>query len=329
MGGKLFNLPRMPRAEYLLLEHEMRLYLDKKLSGEYLIPRAYGNKPDFGDMDIIIPSFPEWGSVRQEIIDELGIAQHRSAGHVYSTVYKGLQTDFFTTPKKYLEGTYTFMSFNDLGNFIGRMCRRFNLKYGEEGLSYVYRRSSNENYKRDLELTRDFRKICTFLGLDYDVWVKGFDSLEHLYTWTIQSPYFSVTPYLDDIKGILKGRTQERTTVTKFVSWLGENNISQRPEFAERSYYLPMILEYFPEANLQEQLQQEHLEEQRDVELSRKFSGKLVMKLLPHLEGKELGSFIMNFKASFEDFETFVLSSSELEIEKKVLEVAKLYSLSQ
>lgn len=215
------------------------------------------------------------------------------------------------------------MSFNDLGNFIGRMCRRFNLKYGEEGLSYVYRRSSNENYKRDLELTQDFKKICSFLGLDYAIWERGFDSLEHLYTWTIQSPYFSVAPYLDDMKGNLKGRAQERTTVIKFVSWLEENNISQRPEFAERSSYLPMILEYFPEANLQEKLEQAYLKEQRDMELARKFSGKLVMKLLPHLEGKELGGFIMNFKASFEDFEAFVLLGSELEIEKSVLEFAQ------
>jgi hypothetical protein len=312
----------MPRAEYLQLESEIRAYLDKKLSGEYRIPRAYGNKPDFGDMDIIVSSFPEWGDVRQEIIGDLGITQHRSAGHVYSTVYKGLQTDFFTKPNRYLESAYNFMSFNDLGNFIGRMCRRFNLKYGEEGLSYVYRRPSNENYKRDLELTQDFRKICTFLGLDYAVWKNGFDSLEQLYHWTIESPYFSVAPYLDEMQGNMKGRAQERTTVTKFVDWLDENKIDKRPEFAERSSYLSMIIEYFPEAKLQEQLEVEHQKEQRDIELASKFSGKLVMKLLPHLEGKELGSFIMNFKASFEDFEAFLLSSPEEEIEKKILEFA-------
>jgi hypothetical protein len=301
----------------------MRVYLGKKLPGEYRIPRFYSDKPDFGDMDIIIASFPEWGDVRQEIIVDLGITQHRSAGHVYSTVYKGLQTDFFTTPKKYLGSTFNFMSFNDLGNFIGRMCRKFNLKYGEEGLSYVYRRPSNENYKRDLELTQDFRKICAFLGLDYAVWEKGFDSLEHLYSWTIESPYFSVTPYLDDIKGTMKARAQERTTVTKFVSWLKEKGVSQRPEFLERSAYLPMIIEYFPEVDLEEQLHEEHLKEQRDLVISHKFNGKLVMKLLPQLEGKELGTFIMNFKASFENFEDFVLSSSESEVEKKVLEFAQ------
>jgi hypothetical protein len=323
MGGKLFNLPRMPRAEYLGLESSLRAYLDQKLSGAYRIPRAYGDKPDFGDMDIIVPSRANWQGVRQEIVNDLGITQHRVVGHVFSTVYRGLQTDFFTVPGRYLDSTYRFMSFNDLGNFIGRICRKFNLKYGEHGLSYVYRRPSNENYKADLELTQDFQKICAFLGLNYAAWEQGFESLEPLYRWVIQSPYFSVAPYLEDMKGDLKGRAQERTTVIKFVDWLAKNSITQRPTFAERNSYLPMILASFPEAKLAEQLSREAEKEKRDLELAHKFNGKLVMKLLPHLQGKELGEFIIKFKQSFPDFEAFILSSSEVEIETKILEFAQ------
>lgn len=307
----------------MLLESGLRIYLDKKLSGDYRIPRAYGDKPDFGDMDILVPVRPDWLELRQEIVHDLEITQHRAVGHVFSTVYKGLQTDFFAVPEQYLDSTYRFMSFNDLGNFIGRICRKFNLKYGEHGLSYVYRRSSNENYKVDLEITQDFQKICAFLGLDYTVWEKGFENLDALYRWVIKSPYFSVVPYLDEMKGNLKARAQERTTVTKFVDWLTENNIGQRPGFTERSNYLPMILETFPEAKLDEKLEQERLKEIRDLEIAHKFSGKLVMKLLPHLEGKALGEFIMKFKESFSDFESFVFSSSEAEIEESLLEFAQ------
>jgi hypothetical protein len=39
MGGKLFNLPRMPRAEYLIRERAVRDCLDRKLGGTYRIPR--------------------------------------------------------------------------------------------------------------------------------------------------------------------------------------------------------------------------------------------------------------------------------------------------
>ncbi|WP_437585861.1 hypothetical protein [Sorangium sp. So ce1000] len=134
MGGKLFNLPRMPRGEYLAIEAEVRRYLDVKLPGQHRIPRYYGDKPDFGDMDVIVASRPDWGEVRAEIARDLGVTQTKAVGHVFSTVYRGLQTDFFPVPERYIESAYSFMCFNDVGNFIGRICRRFNLKYGERGL---------------------------------------------------------------------------------------------------------------------------------------------------------------------------------------------------
>ena len=323
MGGKVFNLPRMPRAEYLILESEVRYYLDQEKTLEYHIPRSYADKPDFGDMDILFKSRPDWEQLRQKIIEDLGITEYKATGRVFSTVYKGLQTDFFSVPGRYLNSTYTFMSFNDLGNFIGRMCRRFNLKYGEEGLSYVYRRPGNENYKIDLEITQDFKKICAFLDLDYASWLVGFDSLESLYKWIIQSKCFSVAPYLDEIRGKMKGREKERQTVTKFVAWLKHNNIDQHPEFADRHSYVGMITEVFPEADLPKQLQHEAELERRELEISQKFNGKKVMRLFPHLQGKDLGVFIVGFKNSFEDFEQFVLDSTEEVVDQKLIGFAK------
>ena len=44
MGGKLFDLPRMPRAEYLVREAEIRAYLDRVMSGAYRIPRYHDAK---------------------------------------------------------------------------------------------------------------------------------------------------------------------------------------------------------------------------------------------------------------------------------------------
>jgi hypothetical protein len=59
MGGKLFNLPRMPRDPYLDVEVSVRRYLDGKLPGQYRIPRYYGDKPDFGDMDVLVATRPD------------------------------------------------------------------------------------------------------------------------------------------------------------------------------------------------------------------------------------------------------------------------------
>ena len=53
MGGNLFKLGRKPRAEYLEIEAEVRSFLDDLIGEEgYRIPRYYGDKPEFGDLDV-------------------------------------------------------------------------------------------------------------------------------------------------------------------------------------------------------------------------------------------------------------------------------------
>lgn len=317
MGGKLFNLPRMPRAQYLEIEADIRRYLDGVVPGEYRIPRYYGDKPDFGDMDVLVASRPEWDTLRATFARDLGITETKAVGNVFSTVYRGLQTDFFTVPERYLDTAYTFMSFNDLGNFIGRICRRFDLKYGERGLGYVYRREGG-NYNVELEVTRDFARICGFLGLDHEAHVRGFHSLADVFDWVIASPYFSVAPYLDEVDSHLRRRAKERTTVARFIAYLKDRGIDKRVTFEDRKSYLPLIFAAFPEADLPTQIERERAAEERDARIAARFSGKRVMRLVPGLEGKALGEMIQSFKASFDDFEEWLLSAPDDEIDQRI-----------
>ena len=319
MGGKLYNLSRMPRADYLERELELRRFLDLRLEVRYRIPRFYGDKPDFGDMDVLVQSQPGWGERQLELMRELDVSEFRTAGHVFSVVYRGLQTDFFAVPERYLESTYSVMCFGDLGNLLGRMVRRFDLKYGEHGLSYVYRREEG-HYQSDLELTQDFQRICEFLGLEYARWAIGFDTLESLFEWTVTSPYFSVVPYLDDLSGTLEKRVKERPGLQKFVSWLQERGISQRPHFGERQSYLGMVAAAFPEAWLEEQIALERQKEVQARDFAAKFSSNLVMRLLPELEGRALGAFIVALKASVPHFQNFVLETDQNALERYILE---------
>ena len=321
MGGKLFNLPRMPRVRYVALESDVRAYLDGKIAGKYRIPRYYGNKPDFGDMDVILAKSIPWSDLRESILRDFGITEFKSVGHVFSTNLRGLQTDFFLVPDEDLETTYTFMSFNDLGNFIGRICRRFDLKYGERGLEYVYRRA-NGNHVANLEVSRDFRQTCRFLGLDYDAFEKGFDSLPEVFDWVISSPYFSVAPYLDDSRSNIQKRIGDRTTVARFVDYLKEHHIDKRPEFDERKSYLADVAAAFPQANLPAQIEKERAAEARSLEIASKFNGKRVMQLLPGIEGEKLGTLIRQFKAAFNNFDDWVLATDQQEIDAQILAFA-------
>ncbi len=330
MGGKLFQLPRMPRAQYLEIEADVRRYLDEKIPGRYRIPRYYGDKPDFGDMDVILAKTchsGEWDQLRADILRDLGITEYKSIGHVFSTSFRGLQTDFFMVPAEDLETTYTFMSFNDLGNFIGRICRRFDLKYGERGLEYVYRRATG-NHHVNLEVSQDFHETCRFLGLDHDAFQKGFGSLHEVFDWVISSPYFSVAPYIDETSSNLQKRAADRTTVTRFIAYLRACNIDKRPEFRDRVSYLDDVISAFPSADLGRKIQQERDAEARSIVFAKKFNGKRVMCLLPGIEGEKLGALIRQFKVSIEDFESWVVHADEAEIDARILSFAESFEFT-
>lgn len=320
MGGKLFDLPRMPRAEYLEREAEVRRYLDGVIPGAYRIPRYYGDKPDFGDMDVLVASRPDWDRLRERFVADLGITGVKSVGHVYSTAYRGLQTDFFAVPARYLDAQYDFMSFNDVGNFIGRMCRRFGLKWGERGLAYVYRRAGG-NYVADLELSRDFAPVCAFLGLDHAQWLAGFATLEAVFDWVVASPYFSVAPYFD-ARGDLARRVQVRPNVQRFFAYLRERGIERRTEYDEPGAYLPLVVAAFPAADLPAQIEREQAAEARAVAVAAKFSGKRVMQLVPGLTGEPLGEFIRAFRASFDDFAGWVIATPQDAIDRAIVAAA-------
>ena len=297
----------------------MRRYLDLKLAPYYRIPRSYREKADFGDVDIIVSdAVPNWAALRQEILTDLQITQFKGIGHVFSTVHRNFQVDYFLVPAEYFEAVYNFFCFNDLGHLIGKICRRFNLKYGEYGLSYVFRRDDT-NYKKDLLLTTDFAKICEFLELDHHKWQTGFDDLEEMFEWALASPYFSVTPYLNPSKSLDK-RTKERRTMQKFMEYLQKNNITKTYHYLEnKDDYLPWISENFPEANLPEKIEREKELERQANQIKAKFNGKLLMQLRPALAGQKLGQFIIEFKQSFNDFDRFILESSAEEINHRIL----------
>jgi hypothetical protein len=327
MGGKLFNRGRIDRDLYLTIEADMRAYLERKIGAEnYRIPRYYTSKPDFGDLDILIhlADGTDWLKLRQEITSDLEIHEFKAAGSVFSTLYRDFQVDYFTAPTRYFESTYNYLSFNDLGNLLGKICRKFNLKYGECGLAYVYRRH-NGNFLKDIDLTTDFQAICQFLGLDYGKWSEGFADLAEIFTWTIESPYFSVAPYLDRSTS-LERRLKERPTIQQFIDYLDRQQITKTYEYlADRDEYLPWIAASFPNANLLDRVAAAIAAAERAEFIKSKFNGERLMQLLPHLVGKELGQFIVLFKQQFPDFDEFIVNTEQSAIERAILTFARTH----
>ncbi len=324
MGGNIFKLGRLDRTEYVVLENQLRTYLHDAFGGHYRIPRYYANKPDFGDIDVILSGDAvdtSADALWAKLIEDLSLTQYRHAGPVFSTVYENFQVDYFFKPPRYFLTTYHFLCFNDLGNLLGKIFRRFNLKYGERGLSYVFRRKDG-HYKRDIEVSLDTAHTFAFLELDYDAWLTGFESLEQMYRWVMTSPYFSVEPYRD-LSANTRKRARLRPTIQRFLAFIQAQNITATYAYKEdRQAYLATIDAFFPEANLLEHIAREKARETRVEQVKAKFGGRLVMRLIPSLEGRTLGLFLQAFQQDFgelDDFEEAMVSMSPSEIETRIV----------
>lgn len=318
MGGKLFNVARLPRERYLRLESQVRAYLDAKIPEAYRIPRFYANKPDFGDMDVLVSDAAggSWSAVRDQLMADLGIERSKQNGPVFSAVYRDFQLDFIKCAPASLEITYHYMSFNDVGNLVGKIFRRLGLKYGNDGLSYVFRRRSNENYTHEIPVSDDIDAILALIGVDVSQWHRGFDELDQVFAWVIASPYFSVDPYLSPQRA-MRSRLRKRPTVEKFVNYLRAHNVTKSYAYLGRDDYLPAIAERFPGADLLQKIDHQVALEERDNRITEKFNGKLVMQWFPELRGKGLGEFIVAFKKQFDDFDAAVSAMSAQDVERK------------
>ena len=292
----------MPRTAYLEVEAKVCGVLDELVGNAYRVPRYYGSKETFGDLDVLVnrDGLPrDWSEVESVLFARLGIEQHQRQSRLLSTVVDGLQVDFFLISGERFLPQYHFMSFNDLGNIVGRMVRKLGLKYGEDGLSFVFRRQ-NGNYRRDILVSEDPEAIFSFLGLDPQPWRDGFFDLEAIFQWVTTSPYFSAAPYLDPGRTTRK-KAQTRPTMIAFVAWLEAHPVARSYEPEDPEVVQARIAAAFPAARLLEALAEERRLEANADALRAKFNGELVRRWRPELVGKELGEFIRRFRERYPD----------------------------
>jgi hypothetical protein len=326
MGGNLFKIDRISKQEYFNIVDSLRPVLNKHFGDNYRIPTAYRNKMDYGDVDIIVDAgiLINNNTWRKEICADLGVTQTQLGRNVFSMLYQNFQVDIFLVGTNKLETCNNFMSYNILGNLIGRIYHKFNLRYGEDGLFYVLR-GYNNHISKEIIVSREMKDILEFVGLSYERWVLGFDKVEDIFEYVISSKYFCSNSY--DLKYFnVQKRANERPDFNKFLDYISERNIEKNYPFnKEKEVYLPMIDEYFW-TDLQSKYK-EHVKKQEKLQIvSQKFNGKIVMELIPYLKDKELGNFITTYKESLgSNYVDEVLKMTQEEVNKNILNHYKYY----
>lgn len=265
---------------------------------------AYRQKPDFGDLDVLVDSRVFQAISPLAIVEGLSI----SYGSTLPWVKNGpvlsvglplmgdgqcLQLDLISTPAAEFNFSLGYFSWNDLGNLVGRVAHKMGLKFGHNGLWLPMR--DGTNLHDELLVTRDFGRALSFLGFDASRWHEGFDSLNDIYRFVASGQRFNPSLYpLEHRNHTARVRDKKRPVYMGFLQWIEAQSVL--PCFAwqeDKSVYLPEVIAEFPALKADYDHSLVKLNQTRAIRAC--FNGEVV-SAVTGLVGKQLGEFMAHFK---------------------------------
>lgn len=312
MGGKALKntyTERKSLEDFNRISNEIIPIVEKQLGTDVYLTKSYHNKLDFGDMDLLIKMKLGISNVLDFIKNKFNPNEIYQNGQVISFDYNSFQIDFILIGERNWETSKIYFDYDPTGNLMGKIAHKFNCKYGDRGLIYRYRHNSGRVFENIL-LSTDNKEIFTFLGFDYDRFIKGFDSLEDIFNFVIDSKYFDYSDMLmENLNHIDRKRNVKRDSYQKFLLYLNDNNI-QKTVRIDKDNIFNIVNEFFPNVNMVERIEELKKNEDNNILIKQKFNGRLILKAYPNMNHIELGKNMMNFRRGMEDFDNFVLNNT-------------------
>jgi hypothetical protein len=328
MGGnalKDFGIKRLEGNDYCAASTHAEKVLTALLTDfgftekARLIP-CWREKTSHGDVDVILPATLQEKVNRDKLIAELarrfgcnvsakgnGPILSVTAPHPEGGFY---QLDLIFVREESLDFAQSFYSWGDVSTLLMRLATNMQVSIGLNGLSYNVK--NGKTVLGRVMLTRDFKTALEYLHLDYGRWEEGFDNLTQVYEWFSASDAYSGHSFeLDRLNPRVQKDVQKRPGYMAFLEWQKEH-----PEASKRYHwksYVEGLHEHlwknFPEAKAEYDVFFEDIARKKAAQ--EKFNGHMIAEVTGLL-GRELGEFIVRFKAgrSEHEFQAYVLNST-------------------
>lgn len=325
MGGKALKktyTERKSTKDFLRIGKEIQDKVLKDTGIETAIIKSYHTKLDHGDLDLLLKiSLTNNINIREYIQKTFNPNEIHNNGGVCSFDYDEFQIDFISINENCWDVAKSWMDYDPSGNIMGKTYHKFGLSYGWTGLNYKFRDFNGRN-PRDILISTDSRKIFEFGGYDYDKYLEGFETIEDVIKFCINTKFFDSEMFkMENLNHIDRKRNNKRKTYHIFLKYLEDNNLHVKYHFnKDKKNYIEMINEYFPEAKLLEKLDSFKVIDRENKQISLKFNGDMVMDWVPNLIGKQLGHAIMLFKDDLGDeYRNFILNADYNTIKNKFM----------
>jgi hypothetical protein len=261
---------------------------------------AYRQKESFGDIDVLIDRVCSIEEIKEWFNSDEVIKNGNVISFAYHQEETVVQIDLIYQSRETIDFAYGYFAQNDLGNLIGRIFHKIGMKFGHDGVFLPMRDGTNQFH--EILLTREFAYALNVVGLDYNRWKKGFDTLEDIFTFVRTSPYFNSSIYtFDNLNAVSRIRDKKRATYNAFLEYNRLFPLEKHTFVKDKSYYLPLVFHHFPDAA------NEYFttwENKRKALASKELFNGLLVREWTGLQGKELGQFMKFLRENVDALKT-------------------------
>lgn len=325
MGGnalKRTKTVRLNSVDYRRCEEEILCIIQPFVLCSH-IPRFFGGKDSFGDLDVLVCPLEQENFIEQiaRLLDSKEIVVN---GNVTSFEFKSFQVDIIQSSPEYFENHKIFLDYSDFGGILGQMLNQYDLKYGHEGLFFkIYNDHIVEHFISDLHLSSDPAVIFEFLNLNLGHFQSGFSSPQDLFQFLSSTKFCRCDSFsLDAINIKHRRRIKVRPVYQQFIAYLqGAGGHPDANEYmiryqSDKSAYHDDLLRYFNRTEEYTRIMQTHLQQ---TQVREKYNGHIISQLTG-LTHKELGVFMERFRSTLEDFNDYIIRTPSEVINRDVLE---------
>lgn len=318
MGGNALKhcTERINKEEYLdykanIIADLGMLFLNCYVSS----PPELKSKESFGDIDILVESYHLPNDWQDQIISQYNLTDDTFAknGNCFSFKYKKAQVDLILVSSDDYLSSYTYFSYNDLWNLIGRIGHKLGVKVGHDGLYIIIRPEKQTNHiVGDICLSKNLLDILNILGLSKSKYNSGFSTPEDLYEYVSESKYFNPDIFLlDNRNATSRIRDKKRKVYSDFLVWIEINrsklknnyqyeSVDERGGYSIREpYFSDIIIPYFG-VGVKEEVDHIIAEYELNKKYKELFDGKDIGEVTGY-SGPALGRLISEMKSIFPD----------------------------
>lgn len=308
MGGNALTIKtrRYSKQEYQEAVHQITPLLPRMVK-KYFVPPSYESKETFGDLDILVVPKSNQRDLVAAVRFHLNPEEIKTNPNAIHFNHGELQVDLILVPEQEFEIASIYYSFNDFGNFTGRLFKSFGvnglfskeIKFGGDGLTYtIYNSTYDKKFERVL-LSRDPSEIFSFVGLSYGRYKEGFKTLEDIFDFIMASPYFNSRSY----SGIVgnnheRGRDRKRPNMIRFYEYTQEKEHTNFESDFSQEEVIDLLEKKFPNSKLKEKIAHYKEIEDKQKEAKEKFNVDLIRETLG-IADEQLQVMMKNFAKSF------------------------------